>query len=54
MKQSIRLTAGIAAVLIGIILFFCTTDILGEFSTVFVLIGAVLFVYLNPELMRGK
>lgn len=49
-----RLILGIGAVLISILLVWLLTDVLGEVSIFFILIGGGVFIWLNPELMRGE
>lgn len=53
-NKKTRVIVGIAAFLIGAILSFCFLDILGEIAFLPAFIGSVIFVYLNPELMRGE
>lgn len=50
----LRLVLGIAAVLISIVLSWVLEFVLGELSLFLLLPGALLFVYLNPELMSGE
>lgn len=49
-----RLIIGIIAFIFFAILSHCLTDILGNLSMLLIVIGSVIFVYLNPELMRGE
>lgn len=53
-KKKSRVIVGVAAFLTGVIFSFCFNDILGGISFVFAFIGGIIFVYLNPELMRGE
>ena len=50
----LRLVLGIAAVLISIVLSWVLEFVLGELSLFLLLPGALLFIYLNPELMSGE
>ena len=49
-----RLILGIAAVLISVLLVWLLTDLLGEAALFFRLLGGGIFLWLNPELMRGE
>ena len=54
LSKRTRLVIGIATVLISILLVWLLTDVLGEVSMLFLLIGGGVFIWLNPELMRGE
>jgi len=49
-----RLILGIAAVLISVLLVWLLTDLLGEGALLLLLLGGGIFIWLNPELMRGE
>ena len=50
----IRVVVGTAAVFLCIVLSWLVEPYLGETSLLIFLPGGALFIYLNPELMRGK
>lgn len=50
----LRLVLGIMAVLVSIVLSWVLEFVLGDLSLFLLLPGALLFVYLNPELMSGE
>lgn len=49
----LRVLVGTVAVLFCLVLSILAQSILGEFSLFLILPGAGIFIYLNPELMRG-
>ena len=49
----IRVLAGIGAVLFFLVLSILAQSVLGEYSLFLLVPGAGIFIYLNPELMRG-
>ena len=49
----IRALVGIGALLFFLVLSILTQSVLGEYSLFLILPGAGIFIYLNPELMRG-
>lgn len=49
-----RLILGIAAVLVSILLVWLLTDLLGEMAMFLLAVGGGIFIWLNPELMRGE
>ena len=49
-----RLILGIAAVLASVLLSWGLTSFLDDMSLLIVLLGGAIFVWLNPELMRGE
>ena len=53
LSKRTRLILGIAAVLISVLLVWGLAPVLGEASLLLILLGGGLFVWLNPELMRG-
>ena len=54
LSKRTRLILGIAAVLISVLLVWLLTDLLGEAALFFLLPGGGIFLWLNPELMRGE
>ena len=54
LSKRTRLILGIAAVLISVLLVWLLTDLLGEAAMFFLLLGGGIFLWLNPELMRGE
>lgn len=53
-SQRTRLILGIAAVLISVLLVWLLTDVLGEAAMFLLPVGGGIFIWLNPELMRGE
>lgn len=49
-----RFIIGVTAFLFFVILSHCLSDILGNLSMLLIILGSIIFVYLNPELMRGE
>lgn len=49
-----RFIIGVIAFLFFVILSHCLSDILGNLSMLLIILGSIIFVYLNPELMRGE
>ena len=49
-----RLILGVAAVLVSILLVWGLTPLLGEGAMLLLAVGGGVFVWLNPELMRGE
>lgn len=49
-----RFIIGVIAFLFFVILSYCLSDILGNLSMLLIILGSIIFVYLNPELMRGE
>ena len=49
-----RLAIGTTAVLVSVLLVWGLAPVLGETSLLFVLLGGGIFIWLNPELMRGE
>ena len=49
----IRVLVGTVAVLSCLVLSVLAQSVLGEYSLFLILPGAGIFIYLNPELMRG-
>ena len=54
LSKTARLILGIAAVLISVLLVWLLSGILGEAALFFLLPGGGIFIWLNPELMRGE
>ena len=54
LSKRTRLILGIAAVLVSVLLAWGLIPVLGEGATLLLLVGGGLFVWLNPELMRGE
>lgn len=54
LPQWLRFVLGLMAVLISILLSWVLEFVLGDLSLFLLLPGALLFLYLNPELMSGK
>ena len=49
-----RLILGIAAVLVSVLLVWGLAPVLDEMSLFLILVGGGIFIWLNPELMRGE
>ena len=49
----IRVLVGIGAALFFLVLSILAQSVLGEYSLFLLVPGAGIFIYLNPELMRG-
>lgn len=49
-----RLILGIAAVLISVLLVWLLSGLLGGMAMLFLALGGGIFIWLNPELMRGE
>lgn len=49
-----RLILGLISVLFCVLLSWALIDLLGDLSMLIGFAGAVVFVFLNPELMRGE
>ena len=54
LSKRTRLILGIAAVLVSVLLSRGLTSFLDDMSLLIVLLGGAIFVWLNPELMRGE
>ena len=54
LSKRTRLILGIAAVLFSVLLVWLLTDVLGEMAMFLLLVGGGIFIWLNPELMRGE
>ena len=54
LPKHIRLILGIAAVLVSVLLVWLLSQLLGDGAMLLLLVGGGLFVWLNPELMRGE
>lgn len=52
-SRKTRLILGIAAVLLSVVLSWALAGVLGNVSLIFLFFGCCVFVWLNPELMRG-
>lgn len=49
-----RLILGIAAVLVSVLLVWLLSGLLGGMAMLFLALGGGIFIWLNPELMRGE
>lgn len=54
LSKKVRLILGIAAVLVSVLLVWLLSGMLGEVSMFFLPVGGGIFIWLNPELMRGE
>ena len=54
LSKRTRLILGIAAVLFSVLLVWLLTNVLGEMAMFLLLVGGGIFIWLNPELMRGE